>query len=413
MKTLLHNLFIRNWQRKCISVVLAVIIWMVVNHSLTTTRTITNIPVRVINIPAGKTLDGLQSSGLLTKRITLTLTGNQKFLDELSANDFEVVLDATDKQDNWIAPISKKNLISLNPDIDIPKGISRVSHQTLNIHLTKLVTEKIPVLITQPIGEAPRDYQFLDVWPYQLYLTISGPEEVVKRLKAKGLKLTFNLNEISKAHLDALQSNLNAEKGDEVSFFVPDQWKQVSLPLISDAPIEIDDPQAKTLRIDFVRCDLLPIDNPIPVYLFFPLEYTGVLNPHTASIQPNAFIKQMNGLNMITDLLYAKGVSRLFVHVVRDMLQIVIIAAPKTDSASLEWSVQFVNPSILEDRYVSTLMSDVSDDEVKALQPHLREEYLRNRFRSYMNRFQFFKSDDAKLDLNIELQNDKVNILTR
>lgn len=408
MKTLLHDLFIRNWQRKSISLILAVIIWLVVNHSLTTTRTITNIPVRVINIPSGKTVEGLQSSGLLSKRITLTLTGNQKLLDELSAGDFEIVLDATDKQDTWIAPIIKKNLVSLNPDIDISKGVSRVSHQSLTIHLMKLVTDKIPVLITQPIGEPPRDYQFLDVWPYQLYLTISGPEEVVKRLKAKGLKLTFNLNEISKAELDALQSNPGAVKGDEVSFFVPDQWKQVSLPLISDSPLEIDDPQAKALRIDFVRCDLLPIEKPIPLYLFFPLEYSSVLNPDTLSIQEDSFIKKMHGINMITDPLYAKGVSRLFVQVVRDMLEIVIIAAPKTDNSPLEWSVQFVNPRILEDRYVSTLMSDVTDDEVKSLQPHLREEYLRNRFRSYMNRFQFFKSDDTKLELNVESQNGKI-----
>lgn len=411
MKTLLHNLFIKNWHRKCISVVLAVIIWLVVNHSLTTTRTITNIPVRVINIPPGKTVEGLQSSGLLSKRNTLTLIGNQKLLDELSANDFEVVIDATDKQDAWIPTINKKNLVSLNPDIDISKGISRVSHPNLTIHLTKLVTEKIPVLITQPIGEAPRDYQFLDVWPYQLHLTVSGPEEVVKKLKAKGLKLTFNLNDITKGQLDALRSNPHASKGDEVSFFVPDQWKQVNLPLISDTPLEIDDSQAKALRIDFVRCDLLPIDNPIPINLFFPPEYSSAHNPDTTVVQPNSFIKKMNGLHMITDPLYAKGVSRLFVHIVRDMLQIQVLIAPKNESASLDWSVQFINPRVLEDRYVSTLMSDVPDDELRSLQPHLREEYLRNRFRSYMNRFQFYKSDDTKLELNFELSDNKINIV--
>ena len=69
-----------------------------------------------------------------------------------------------------------------------------------------------------------------------------------------------------------------------------------------------------------------------------------------------------------------------------------------------------MNPRMLEDRYVSTLMSDVSDEEIRDLQPNLREEYLRNRFRSYMNRFQFFKGSDTKLELNVELRDSQVLI---
>jgi len=406
MKALLSKIFLNNWQRKFISFVLAVVIWLLVNHTLTTTRTISNIPVRIINIPAGKTIDGLQNNGFLSKRITLTLVGNQTLLDELTSNDLEVVIDAADKQDEWIVSISKKNLVSLNPEIDLYKGVSRVSHQSFIIRMTKLVTEKIPVLITQPIGHAPRDYQFLDIWPYQLTLTISGPEEVVKHLKAKGIKLTFNLNNISKAQLDALSSKSNG--GDEVSFYVPDLWKQVSIPLLSEGAIEINDPQAKALRIDFVRCNLLPIENPIPVTLFFPPEYITALNPENIHLSESSLLKEINGLNLITEPLYSKGVDRLFVQIVRDMLQISIIVAPKNVENALNWSVQFINPRILEDRYVSTLMSDVSDDEIRDLQPNLREEYLRNRFRSYMNRFQFFKSTDAKLELKVELRDNNV-----
>jgi hypothetical protein len=410
MKALLHKLFINNWQRKAISLVLAVIIWLMVNHSLTTTRTLTNIPVRVINIPSGKTVDGLQSNGLLTKKITITLVGNQTLLDELTSNDIEVVIDASDKQDEWIASVSKKNLVSLNPEIDISKGISRISHQSFIIRLTKLVTEKIPIVITQPIGQAPRDYQFLDIWPYQLTLTISGPEEVVKHLKAKGVKLTFNLNNITKTQLDALAPSNDSTQGDQVSFFVPDSWKQVSLPLISDTPIEINDPQAKQLRIDFVRCDLNPIDSPIPVSLFFPPEFSNTLNPDNAKITANEFIKKINGLHMITAPLYAKGVDRLFVHIVQNMIEVTVIVMPKGETQEFQWSVQFINPKVLEDRYVSILMSDVSDDEVREMQQGIREEYLRNRFRSYMNRFQFFTSDDKKLELDIQLQGTNIII---
>ena len=53
--------------------------------------------------------------------------------------------------------------------------ISRVSPYDMIIRQSKLVTEKIPVLVTQPIGEAPKGYQFLDVWPYQLFVTVTRP----------------------------------------------------------------------------------------------------------------------------------------------------------------------------------------------------------------------------------------------
>lgn len=123
-----------------------------------------------------------------------------------------------------------KNIRSDNPDLNVSQGISRVSQQNFIIKLTKLVTEKIPIIITQPIGEAPRGYQFLDIWPYQLFITVSGPEDQVKHLKSRGLKLTFNLNDISRTQLDELGSSSIKKHSDVVSFFVPNNWKQISFP---------------------------------------------------------------------------------------------------------------------------------------------------------------------------------------
>lgn len=410
MRTLFKILFVQNWQRKLISVGVAVVVWLAVNHSLTSTKTLSNIPVRLVNIPAGKTVEGMQSNGVLAKRITLSLSGNKNTLNELSSDDLEVVIDASDKADEWIASIGTKNLISMHPEIDISKAISRVTHQSFILRTAKLITEKIPVLITRPIGEAPRDYQFLDVWPYKLNLTVAGPEEVVKELKAKGLKLTFNLNDINKSHLDSLNAQRNVTQGDVVSYFVPEQWKQFALPHLSDAPIEINDPQAKALRIDFIRSNLLPVDKPIPLSLFVPPEYSSVINPENLKIDCSSFIHKKDGLYLTTTPLCAKGVGLPFLKTVRDMLQIVVIVTPKTEEPSLEWSLQFINPRLLEDRYVSMLITDITDDEIRDLQPLLREEYLRNRFRSYMNRFQLSWPDDSRLDLKIELKGNTVFI---
>lgn len=410
MKTLLRRFFFENWQRKLTSAVLAVIIWFLVNQSLITSRTISNIPVRVINIPTGQTIVDLQGNGILTKRHTLTLVGNKTMLDELTSNDLEIVIDAQNKKGEWIASISKRNIASLNPEIDLTKGISRVSSSNVIIRLTRLVTEKIPIFITQPIGEAPRDYQYLDVWPYQLSLSASGPEEVIKRLKAKGIRLTFDLNDITKTELDSLRSLPNSPHGDAVSFFVPEQWKRVNIPLLSDAPIEIDDPAAKELRIDFVRISLLPINSQLPVTLYYPTENLDTYNPKTVSWGSSPLIKKENGLHIFARPLYAKGVSQLFVRIVEQMIQLSIIVDPTIENQYLNWSIEFINPRLLEDRFVSVMMADVSDAEVRDLQPLVREEYLRNRFRSYMNRFQLYLSDDKRLEMQAHLEDNKVMI---
>ena len=264
------------------------------------------------------------------------------------------------------------------------------------------------MLITRPVGEAPRDYQFLDIWPYQLNLSVAGPEELIKQLKAKGIKLTFNLHQISKSHLDGLSSTQSPANGDVVSYYVPDAWKQVQLPLLSDQPLEINDPQAKPLRIDFVRSNLLPIEKPIPINLYIPPKYAALINPDTLSLGSSSAIEKVDGLYFLKAQLCAKNVSLPFLKVVRDMLQLTVIVVPKSEKSTLDWSLQFVNPRVLEDRYVSLMMSDASEDDLQDLEPALREEYLRNRFRNYMNRLQLCWSDDSRLEFKIELEGSHV-----
>jgi hypothetical protein len=406
MKSILIRLFVEHWPRKLISFVLSIIIWFVVSQSMATTKTITNIGVRIVNIPEGKTVEGLQSNGILQKRVTLTLTGNKNLLDELTSNDIEVVIDASNQGKEWIATITKKNLISLNPGFNLSSQISKVSHKNFILKLANLVTERIPVIITQPIGQAPKGYEFLDIWPYQLHLLVSGPEEIVKEIKNRGIKLTFNLNDISEAQLDDLQSSSSGKQSDVVSFYVPKHWKNISIPLLSNNAISIDDPDAKFLRIDFVRSELIALHHPIPVNLFFPSD--SLLSAQKISIVPNDLIEQKNGLRIIPQPLYAKGVSDLFLQTVSNMIDFVVIVDPKSDSQKLDSSIQFINSKVLEDRFVSTLMSDVSDESIHNLQPKAREEYLRNRFRSYMNRLKLFKSGLDPLEFSITLSGNKI-----
>lgn len=410
MRTLLKNLFIKNWQRKYLSIAVAIIIWFAVSKSLLSEKTIRNIPVRVENIPPGKTVDGIASNNILNKRTTLTIKGRKNFLDELNENNIEVVFNASGKQGEWIATVSKSNLRYENPDIDLSKGITKVSQESFIIKLTDLMTDKIPILITEPIGEAPKGYQFVDIWPYKLFITISGPEDTVKNLRNRGLKLTFNLSDISKAQLDDIQQTTKSKMhSDVISFYVPNPWKQVTLPLLSANPIEINDPNAKHLRIDFIRNELFKIESPIPIALYFPPSKVGDLSPQKISLQPNQTVENKGGLKLLSEPIYAKGVSNLFLEIFKDMIELAIIVK-EDESKCLKFSTQFINAKELEDRYVRALMSDVTDQEIRAFQPLLREEYLRNRFRNYMNRLQFFRSEKEKLDLCPELQGNSVII---
>jgi len=410
VKSLLVKLFVKHWPRKMLSLFLASIIWLVVSHSLTATRTLNNIPVRIINIPEGKTVEGLQPNNRLTKRLNVTLVGNKSVLEELTPYDFEIVLDAQNRPDDWSATLSTNNIISLNREIDISSGIKRLYHPNLLIRMTTVATDKIPVIITQPIGEAPRGYQFLDVWPYRLFLSVTGPEAVVRQLKMKEHRITFNLSDISKAQLDALYDKTQENSGDVISFAIPDQWKQLLLPALSEQPISFNDPQAKLLRLDFIPCRSFPIETPLPVALYFPLNASQTRCPESISLASGEEIKEVRGIPLIAEPLYAAGIDRLFLEIVKNRMQIVVDVTPEADGKQLTWSVQFINPRSLENIYVNALLSDVSGSDVRLMKPLLREEYLRNRFRSYMNNLQLFHSDQTPFAPIIELKDQHVVI---
>ena len=404
MKTLLYKLCIENWPRKLLSLILAMLIWIMVNHSMTVTKIVHNIPVRVTNLPQEKTIEGMQMDGILNRRITLTLTGNKTAMEDLTGKDLEILVDAEGQSDQWIAKIAKNNLISLKPDLDVSKMISSVSPAKFIVRQSRLVTEKIPVLITQPIGETPKGYQFLDVWPYQLFVTVTGPEETVKKLKAKGLKLTFNLNDISKEELDALFAT-KKETSEEVEYLVPAAWKKVNLPLLSDTSIAINDPLAKDLRLSFSRQELLPLSGLLPISLYFSPKHAGTMNPETYSLATNDFVTRKNGIKMIGTPLFAQGVSRLFLDLVKERMQMLIIAAPKSERGALQWSIQFISPHELEDLYVAKILADSGAPDEPG-----QDAILRNRFRGFMNSFRLYTPRNEKLSLKIEMQANTITV---
>lgn len=412
METLIKSIFVNNWQRKLVALVAALIVWFLIDNSITDTKTIPNVPIRVLNMPQDKTILGLLPNGVLQKRVTLTLSGSKDVVDELEAGDLEVVLDAsTANSDEWIVQINKKNLVSLNPDIDLSHNINQVEHSELVIKLSRLITAKIPITIEPPSGEPPPGYEYLDIWPLKLTQTVSGPEEEIQKLKARGLDLSFDLSEITKDDLDSIKSSPGNFHDDEIRFLVPNKWKQVSIPFHNNALEDINDPEAQVLRIYFLKKQVLPIEKKIPMSIFYPLQTSETINPETVKITSGKYVEMKNGIPIFTVPLYVKDVSRLFLSIVRENLLLTLTAAPQKERQILEWSLEVINPNELENTYVAFLITHLSSGKNgQTTLPKKREMLIRKRFRDYLSRLTLYISQDQKLNLESVMEDGKITI---
>ncbi len=408
MESLIYPLLFYQWQRKLVALFTATVIWFFVSQSITATKTMTSVPIRVTNLPTDKTIEGLLPNGFLTKRTSLTLMGTKKIIDQLEPGDVEIILDVSHLPPEGIVQITKKNLVSLNPNFNLPNHVTTVTHPDLVIKMSPILTEKIPIRIHSPSGEPPKGYEFLDIWPVLLYQTVSGPQDQILELKNEGLEWSFNLNDISKEQLDGLQSK--GVYDDEIHFYVADQWKKVMIPLSNRGIEPINDPEAKELQLNFLREQMIPMTEELPLYVFYPLKYQATLNPKTYALALSPFIQFVHGIAILKLPLFASHVSKLFLEVVKDYIQIDLVVAPLTERERLEWGVNFINDAHLEDTYVAFLLSS-HHKTVDSSQSHPeRENHLRQRFRTYARRFGLYLSPEHPLDIHSRLEEGKIQV---
>lgn len=411
----IKTFFTYQWQRKILALLTAIVIWFFVDHSITDSTTITNVPIRVINIPEDKTIPNMQPNGIISKRIALTLTGTKNVIDQLEPGDIEVVLDASSIQQNdWVVQILKKNLLSLNPSIDLSRHISEVTYPEFVLKFSKVTTAKIPVKVVTPKNNPPQGYEYLDIWPQQLFHVVVGPEEQVQELLKAGLELEIDMNMISKSELDKIKTSRENFHDDEVSFFIPEHWKKIVLPIKNGITEDINDPEAQNLHIDFLRREYLPIKRDVAIRAFYPLETAAKFNPVKTPLIIDGKLKKSNDVTFLSVPLFARDVSRLFLEVVEDNLEIIIIAEEKSDLAALHWSLQVVDPHILEDTYVNTLISHNAGGTLKSNEPRhtkKRENHLRMRFREYLQKLVLYTAPDKKLQLDARVTNDGISVI--
>jgi hypothetical protein len=406
MENIVPRFFFHHWQQKILALITAIIVWFLVNNAITTTLVIPNVSIQVENLPKDKTINSLLPNSTLKRKLTLTLKGTKHVLDKIEPGDIIATIDAANKGDEWVVHINKRNLKCLNPEIDLITHLYSVAHVEFAVKLSNLITSKIPIDMTAPIGDTPQGYQFLDIWPPRLYQTVSGPEEQIEKLRATGLELTFDLNKISAAELNLLHSTTELTP-DEVSYKVPDYWKKIAIPFLGDEPQDINDPDVDKLYIDFLYRELLPINEELPIRVFYPLRYRSTFNPQTMSIKVSDLIKFRDGLYSITMPFYTKNVGRLFLSVVRDSLEVSLIAPGK--DGKLDWSILFQNMKQLENEYIKRQIPSFEANQLTN-EPSLREEFLRKRFRDYAQNFKIYKALDRKLMLESKIKNSTITV---
>ncbi len=409
----LVRIFTEHWQHKLLALFTALVLWIFVNHSITETKAIPNVPIRVINLPQDKAISGMLPGGYLKDRIALTLTGRKDAIMDLESSDLEVHIDAqTSGSDDWAVTIVKSMLVSLNPAFDPKRHITHVRHNEFILKLSDLVVDKVPIRIKHPIGHSPSGYEFLDIWPYSLQQTVSGPREEVEQLKMKGgLKLYLDLNLVSQEQLDQLIANHTGSHEDEVNYFVPDKYKRVMIPFENSRMQKINDPNAKDLRITFLRKKIHRIGKPIPVQVFYPMKTSHILNPNKYPLKEGEAITIHNGIPYLKVPLYTKNVSRIFLDVVLEHLQLVVIASPTDEKNSLPWSLEVINPQQLEERYVALSLEDpLADPDDRESAPFKHGEHLRKRFREYLFRLKLFTSPNKPLELKASLEEDSIEV---
>jgi len=421
MDSKIKNFFFGNFFQKLFALFLALSIWLYINYTITETKVFPKIAIRVVNIPPGKTIRGLMPNGTLDKKITITLTGRKEVIDRLTRRDFEIIIDAANKGDEWVVSLDKRCLVSLHPDMDLPRDIVSVQHPEFLIKLSKLITRKVPVLFLPPKGEPPEGYQYLSTFPSKVFHSVTGPEEDVNRLYDEGLEVTLDLNLLSKGELDA-QCVVLGKRSDEVSFFIPDVWKRVPIPFMHGLKQEISDPEAKNIRIDFLRKDLLVLDYDIPIRVFCPPSTENEHHHKEHNIKPSKWVVEKNGMKLLRKKMFVTDVSRLFLDILKDRIEIVIILDPAAtkEGKPLRTYVQVIDYKHLEEQYIQALMPSMNENSsemektnyaMKNHQAIMQRKALRVRFGEYVQKFQFCDEQGVPIALSAWQDKDGIRFI--
>lgn len=282
---------------KILSIVIAVILWLVVvnfnNPKITTTFTI---PVTVTNSEVledmGKTYDPVGQ----TDRAVFYVKGDRSYMDKLDGSDFVATADLSQIVD--IAGNSDEKLVPIN--ISVNSAAKRfedkltITQKTVNmqIRLEDLATEQA-YISCEPKGNPAEGYAIGDITVSPNLIKISGPRSIVSRVSkvvasvdVEGLAEDINVN---------VEPVLYDENGAVI------QTDRVSL---SQGRIEVSVQILGTKRVP-VYCEAS--GTPADGYRFVGLEYA----PETVMIKGEpSVLNQIRGIRIPEDAIDLEGATR-------------------------------------------------------------------------------------------------------
>lgn len=400
--------FLHSWPQKIISIFLAVIVWVIVDQSMTVTRSYQGVNVRVINIPENMSIPGIQPNGIYRK-VALEITGKQSLMRHLNSSDLEIVIDASRKKGVWVQAVLKDNLISVNPEIDIKSGIKKVESLPpyIQISLEKIATANVRVRLSLPKGRAPKEFKFLQIYPKYTSLAISGPQKIINRLKEEGLNLRINLDDIKPVEWEPLFKQDHENNNKVVCFSPPRELLKISIPEISSTPFYLRDNEAKKIRLDFLKYDYHPIGYPIPVSIYFSPRFSHHVKPGSISILGSA-VQKFNGVPVLKDQIYARGVSDCFLETIKNNIQCVIDLPHDINYQKIKWNISIGNLHDLEKRYVDYLIRNTQLTNSNRKLIEIEKQIHRNRFRFFLTSIKFFNKEHQPLSFDFKFERNKI-----
>jgi len=396
----LSAFFLNNWPRKLSALLISAFIWITINQQMMMTRRFVNVPIRIKGLHPERTIQGLSLSGMLEGQpVELVITGRRFGLKNLSAADLEIAIDASGQTGLWQPTIRPSNIYDASTKMSLKGVITKVAAKPFTLQVVPIVKRSVPIYVTPPRGESPIGYNFMNIWPQSCCITIRGSQREIEFLEERGIPLQLDLSRISKAELDAL-----SQESDIIRYEVPDSWKKVQLPLPPYNELALTDKNASHIYINFLKNELIPLGNELPITLFIP-ESNSSLSPETIKIRQSDIIKSNKGQYFLSIPIYIGGVSPLFASLVRDHMQIVCYFDGEKGQPIVRWAPDVIASNKLRHRYVEHI---ALRDKLKVT-PALREK-LEQEFMGFLTRMQLYVGPKQQLNLQVALE-DKTLII--
>src|SRR5437867_4038505 len=167
----LRRWLIYNWHLKLISLILAVMLWMVVATE-TSSELGMEVSLEYRNIPAQ-----LEITGDTTNTVQVRLRGSSNVIRDISAKDVSTTIDLSQMR-------TGEKIVALSPqNVQAPFGaeVIRVNPSSVRFNLERTITKSVPIVPTI-LGHPADGYEVDQVLVNPNMIVVEGPESRVDPL---------------------------------------------------------------------------------------------------------------------------------------------------------------------------------------------------------------------------------------